>query len=166
MRLTTKGRYAVTAVMDLAIHQSARPVTVAEIAERQSIPKPYLRRLLAQLNRYGLVDSQRGPKGGYTLQRAPQEICLAAVLDAVGESINTMRCAGRMNCQGNQQCLSHAVWEKLSESIRCLLREISLADLVSDTPVRKVAERQLQGWQHMHDNLESTKEATPAEVMS
>ena len=145
--MTTKGRYAVTAVMDLALHQTAdQPVTLAEIAARQGIPQPYLGRLFAQMHRRGLLDSHRGPCGGYTLRRAAEDICLADVLDAVDEGIDTMRCGGRMNCQDNKECLTHAVWEKLGARIRRMLLELSLADLAADLSVRRVAERQLHDW--------------------
>ena len=149
MRLTTKGRYAVTAVMDLAIHESLRPVLLADISERQGISQSYLGRLLADLSRYGLVKSCRGPGGGYTLNRPPEKISLSDVLGAVNENVSTMRCEGKTNCHNDQQCLSHNVWKTLGNKIEQSLSELSLADMISDTEVRCVADRQLIDWKNL-----------------
>lgn len=157
MRLTTKGRYAVTAVMDLAIHQESKPVTLSDISMRQGISQSYLGRLFAKMHSRGLVMGHRGPSGGYTLCRAMEDIYLTDVLDAVDEGVDTMRCAGKMNCQGNRQCLTHTVWEKVERKIRGAMAELSVADLINDLSVRQVAARQLCEWRDMN---ESTAENT------
>lgn len=155
MRLTTKGRYAVTAVMDLAIYQRAKPVVLADIAERQGIPQAYLGRLFAQLNRSGLVKSRRGPSGGYMLARPPEKISLADILQAVDEHVETMRCGGQTNCQTMQECLSHGVWRVLGEKIRDVLAEMSLAEAIKGASVGRVVKRQTIDWVVAHGELKN-----------
>ena len=144
MRLTTKGRYAVTAMMDLAIHQETSPVSLSDIALRQGISQSYLGRLLADLHKHELVEGHRGPAGGYTLGRAMDDIYLADILTAVGEKVATMRCGGQLNCQDSKQCLSHKVWENLGQKIWDLMSELSIAELIREPSVRQVAERQIR----------------------
>lgn len=133
-----------TAVMDLAIHQRNEPVVLADIAARQGIPQAYLGRLFALLNRGGLVQGLRGPGGGYVLARDPKNISLSDILEAVDENIETMRCGGRTNCQAMQECLSHGVWRTLSDRIREVLADISLADAISGASVSRVTMRQIE----------------------
>ena len=114
MRLTTKGRYAVTAMLDLALHDERGPVTLADIAERQGISLSYLEQLFAQLRRRGLVKSTRGPGGGYRLGQENKHIAVADVITAVDESVDATRCGGRENCQGEERCLTHDLWQDLS----------------------------------------------------
>jgi len=142
MRLTTKGRYAVTAMLDLAIHHEHGPVTLADIAERQGISLSYLEQLFAQLRKRGLVTSTRGPGGGYRLGRAAGSIAVADVICAVDESVDATRCGGRENCQGEQRCLTHDLWQDLSRQIYLFLSGIDLAQLVERRRVREVAMRQ------------------------
>ena len=142
MRLTTKGRYAVTAMLDLAIHFEEGPITLADISQRQCISLSYLEQLFAKLRRQGLVESTRGPGGGYRLSRSPMEIPVADVILAVDEKVETTRCGGLSNCQDDEQCLTHELWAELSQQIYQFLCGISLGNLVERQGVRDVAERQ------------------------
>jgi Rrf2 family iron-sulfur cluster assembly transcriptional regulator len=142
MRLTTKGRYAVTAMLDLAIHFEEGPITLADISQRQCISLSYLEQLFAKLRRQGLVESTRGPGGGYRLSRSPMEIPVADVITAVDEKVETTRCGGLSNCQDDEQCLTHELWSELSTQIYQFLCGISLGNLVERQGVRDVAERQ------------------------
>ena len=144
MRLTTKGRYAVTAMLDLAIHHDQGPVTLADIARRQGISLSYLEQLFAQLRKRGLVRSSRGPGGGYRLGRAADEIAVVEVIGAVDESVDATRCRGLENCQGDARCLTHDLWQDLSKQIHDFLGSIDLGQLIDRRRVREVAERQDQ----------------------
>ncbi|MHB8454666.1 MAG: Fe-S cluster assembly transcriptional regulator IscR [Acidiferrobacterales bacterium] len=142
MKLTTKGRYAVTAMLDLALHYEQGAVTLSEIASRQGISLSYLEQLFARLRRNGLVDSVRGPGGGYNLAMAPGDISVAEIVVAINENIDATRCGGDKNCDGKERCLTHYLWEDLSERIREFLSGITLADLVNKPTVQEVARRQ------------------------
>ncbi len=142
MRLTTKGRYAVTAMLDLAYHSGRKPVTLNDIARRQDISLSYLEQLFAKLRRAGMVTGVRGPGGGYRLSRPASQINIADIITAVDESVDSTRCGGKGNCQNNQPCLTHELWMGLSRQIHDYLAGISLADLLSRHEVRAVAERQ------------------------
>ena len=142
MRLTTKGRYAVTAMLDLALHDEHGPIALAEIAERQGISLSYLEQLFALLRRRGLVHSTRGPGGGYQLGRASADIAVADVITAVDESVDATRCGGLQNCHGEQRCLTHDLWQDLSAQIHEFLSEIDLASLVERHRVREVSGHQ------------------------
>ena len=142
MRLTTKGRYAVTAMLDLAIHHGSGPITLADIAQRQGISLSYLEQLFSRLRKRSLVSSVRGPGGGYTLGRDADSIFVAQVIAAVDENVDTTRCGGAHNCQDNQQCLTHDLWQDLSTRIFDYLNKISLQDLMNRRGVQEVAERQ------------------------
>ncbi|MGB5735985.1 MAG: Fe-S cluster assembly transcriptional regulator IscR [Thiohalocapsa sp.] len=130
MRLTTKGRYAVTAVLDLAIHQGQGPISLADIADRQGISLSYLEQLFSKLRRRALVSSVRGPGGGYHLAREASAIYVAEVITAVDEHIDTTRCGGAGNCKDSGPCLTHDLWLDLSDRIYGYLNKISLQDLV------------------------------------
>jgi Rrf2 family iron-sulfur cluster assembly transcriptional regulator len=142
MRLTTKGRYAVTAMLDLALHYDEGPITLADISQRQGISLSYLEQLFAKLRRKGLVDSTRGPGGGYRLSRIPDEIPVADVIIAVDEKLETTRCGGLGNCQEDERCLTHDLWTELSDQIYQFLSGISLGNLVSRKTIQEVAARQ------------------------
>ena len=142
MRLTTKGRYAVTAMLDLAIHHGDGPIALAEIAQRQGISLSYLEQLFSRLRKSELVSSVRGPGGGYTLGRQAKEICIAEVIMAVDENVDTTRCGGAHNCHNNQRCLTHDLWQDLSRRIHEYLGQISLHDLMNRHGVQEVADRQ------------------------
>ena len=130
MRLTTKGRYAVTAMLDLAMHQGRGPTALADIAARQGISLSYLEQLFARLRRCGLVSSVRGPGGGYNLARHGKDIHVAEVIAAVDESLDTMRCSGAGNCHNDGPCLTHDLWQDLSNRIYDYLSNVSLQELV------------------------------------
>lgn len=144
MRLTTKGRYAVTAMLDLALHHEDGPVALADIARRQGISLSYLEQLFSLLRKRGLVSSTRGPGGGYQLGRSAPMITVSDVISAVDESVDTTRCGGKENCQGEERCLTHDLWEDLSKRIYEFLNDIDLAQLVERRRVREVAARQEQ----------------------
>ncbi len=142
MRLTTKGRYAVTAILDLALHQGHGPITLADIAERQGISLSYLEQLFALMRRRGLVASTRGPGGGYNLGRPASQISVAEVISAVDESLDVRRCEGRGDCQDNSQCLTHELWSDLTRQIHAFLSGISLEALMQRRDVLEIAEKQ------------------------
>ncbi len=142
MRLTTKGRYAVTAMLDLAFHQGQGPITLADIAQRQDISLSYLEQLFSRLRKRTLVNSVRGPGGGYVLGRGADEIFVAEVITAVDEKVDTTRCGGDHNCQDNERCLTHDLWHDLSDQIFDYLNRISLNDLMERRGARQVARRQ------------------------
>ena len=135
MKLTTKGRYAVTAMLDLALHTEDEVVTVADISRRQQISVAYLEQLFGRLRKHGLVASVRGPGGGYRLGQAGAEVQLDEIIRAVNESINTTQCGGDpvQCCKGEgQQCLTHDLWEALGQEINRFLSGITLAQLVRE----------------------------------
>lgn len=142
MRLTTKGRYAVTAMLDLALHEGKGPIALAEISVRQGISLSYLEQLFSRLRKQDLVSSTRGPGGGYRLGKAMEEISIVNVISAVDESVDATKCGGEQNCQGEDRCLTHELWEELSDQIYDFLNGISLGDLVNRKNVREVSERQ------------------------
>lgn len=142
MRLTTKGRYAVTAMLDLAIHADREPVTLSDISVRQDISLSYLEQLFARLRRRELVQSVRGPGGGYRLGRATGDIAIVDIIDAVDESVDATRCQGQGNCQQGETCLTHHLWEDLSQQIHDFLKDISLDDLMKRRDVRRIADSQ------------------------
>jgi len=130
MKLTTRGRYAVTAMLDLAIHGLERPVSLSDISSRQEISLSYLEQLFAKLRRCDLVTSVRGPGGGYLLSRERTGIFVAQIIDAVDESVDVTNCQGKGNCHQGEVCLTHHLWQDLSDQIHGFLSRISLADLV------------------------------------
>ncbi|MCF7981729.1 MAG: Fe-S cluster assembly transcriptional regulator IscR [Pseudomonadales bacterium] len=142
MRLTTKGRYAVTAMLDLALHSRQGPVSLADISGRQDISLSYLEQLFAKLRKRELVQSVRGPGGGYQLTREGDAISVAEVVDAVNESVDATLCRGDNDCQHGNECLTHHLWSDLSHQIHDFLSKISLGDLVRRNEVRAVAKRQ------------------------
>ncbi len=144
MRLTTKGRYAVTAMLDLALHSDKGPVSLADISTRQGISLSYLEQLFSRLRQFKLVKSVRGPGGGYQLMTSTAEISVAQVVDAVSESLDATRCEGQGNCQEGEVCLTHHLWQDLSAQIHKFLSGISLADLVARVDIQAVRERQDQ----------------------
>ncbi len=143
MRLTTKGRYAVTAMLDLALHANMKPVSLADISVRQSISLSYLEQLFAKLRRSKLVTSVRGPGGGYKLNGMPDTISVAQIIDAVNETVDATGCNGKADCQGGETCLTHHLWEDLSQQIHVFLSDISLAQLVARREVKDISQRQI-----------------------
>ena len=130
MRLTTKGRYAVTAMLDLAINSENHPVNLNDISERQAISLSYLEQLFSKLRRENLVKSIRGPGGGYQLNAPGDEISVATIINAVNESMDVSRCEGRANCHEGQQCLTHNLWIDLSDRIQSFLDNITIGELI------------------------------------
>ena len=149
MRLTTKGRYAVTAMLDLALHHDTGPTNLADISSRQGISLSYLEQLFSRLRRQGLVISSRGPGGGYVLGNSADAITIADVIRAVDESVDATRCRGKENCQGDERCLTHDLWEELSRQISGFLASISLADLVEKRNVKQGSQKQEHVLTHM-----------------
>ena len=139
MRLSTKGRYAVTAMLDLALNGTQGPVTLADISENQGISLSYLEQLFAALRTKGLVRGVRGPGGGYYLGRGSDEITIANIICAVDEWVEFTRCKGRQNCHDGQRCLTHSLWDDLSQQIFDFLGDITLKDLVERGEVREAA---------------------------
>ena len=142
MRLTTKGRYAVTAMLDLAIHADKGPVSLADISKRQEISLSYLEQLFSRLKKSELVSSIRGPGGGYQLSRSQDAIFVAEIVDAVNESIDATNCNGKGNCHQGEICLTHYLWEDLSHQIHSFLSGISLANLMARKDVQSISCRQ------------------------
>jgi len=140
MRLTTKGRFAVTAMIDLGLRQARGPVTLAGISERQKISLSYLEQLFGRLRRQGIVDSVRGPGGGYTLARAMGEISVADIIRAVDEPIDATQCGGLGNCHDDHECMTHELWTGLNEYIYKFLEAVSLASLVELQMAKQAAE--------------------------
>ena len=130
MRLTTKGRFAVTAMLDLAMRDVNGPVTLAGISERQGISLSYLEQLFGKLRRAELVDSVRGPGGGYCLARLVEDITVADIIIAVDEPLDATQCGGHENCHDNHRCMTHDLWTDLNKTIFAYLANISLASLV------------------------------------
>lgn len=144
MRLTTKGRYAVTAMLDLALNSGNKPVSLADISARQEISLSYLEQLFARLRKYRLVTSVRGPGGGYLLANTAEKINIAQIVDAVDESIDATKCGRKGNCQSGSKCITHHLWCDLSDQIHNFLANISLADLVAKADVTLIHSTQAQ----------------------
>lgn len=143
MRLTTKGRYAVTAVLDLAFHEKNGPVSLADISSRQGISLSYLEQLFSRLRRNKVVASTRGPGGGYSLARLDSEISMAEIIIAVDESYDATSCGGEGSCSGDSyQCLTHDLWKELSDEIHQFLNGITLSEMKSRRDVLDVVKRQ------------------------
>lgn len=142
MRLTTKGRYAVTAMLDLALHGEKKPISLADISKRQEISLSYLEQLFSKLRANKLVNSVRGPGGGYRLSTATSEIRVADIIDAVNESIDATNCKQQGNCQRGAQCLTHHLWCDLSDQIHEFLSGITLQNLIERNEVQEIAARQ------------------------
>jgi Rrf2 family iron-sulfur cluster assembly transcriptional regulator len=131
MRLTTKGRFAVTAMVDLSMRQTRGPVTLAAISERQHISLSYLEQLFGKLRRAKLVNSVRGPGGGYCLAKPTSAISVAEIIAAVDEPIDATQCGGKENCLDDRRCVTHDLWATLNEKMNDYLSSVSLADVVA-----------------------------------
>lgn len=158
MKLNTRERYAVTAMLDLALHDNAKPCSLSSLTARQDLPHNYLEQLFVRLRRGGLVKSVRGIEGGYMLSRAAANISVGEVLDAINnkdKNIDMTRCGGGANCQGGSTCLTHHLWHELSSRIRNYLYGLSLADLVQRSEIRDIYQRQTLTVENMQ-NLQQT----------
>jgi len=143
MKLTSKGRYAVTAMLDVAIKEHTGPVPLAEISERQGISLSYLEQLFSKLRQQQLVSSVRGPGGGYKLGKSKSEISVSMIIDAVNENVDVRKCAGKGGCQEDGvECLTHSLWEQLSTRISSFLDGITLEELMTSEHVQNVSEQQ------------------------
>ena len=134
MKLTTKGRFAVTAMLDLALNESSNPVTLSEISERQSISLSYLEQLFSRMRRMGLVKSVRGPGGGYLTAMDYDVITIKKIIISVDEQIDSTQCGGQENCKDGNRCITHDLWESLNHKIFDYLDGLTLANLVESQP--------------------------------
>ena len=139
MRLTTKGRFAVTAMMDVAMHGGAGPVTLAAVSSRQRISLSYLEQLFGKLRRSGLVESVRGPGGGYNIAKPHDSVSVADIILAVDEPIDATQCAGKENCLDDRRCMTHDLWAALNDHIFTFLSAVTLAQLVKQQQPADVA---------------------------
>ena len=160
MRLTTKGRFAVTAMIDLALNSGDGPVTLAAISERQKISLSYLEQLFGKLRRYGLVESVRGPGGGYCLARQDADITIADVVRAVDEMLDATQCGGLQNCRQAQRCMTHELWSTLNDRIYEFLSSVTLADEVKKQ--RQINDTELPALR----NVRSNSELQPQQLMA
>ncbi|MAI42691.1 MAG: Fe-S cluster assembly transcriptional regulator IscR [Gammaproteobacteria bacterium] len=142
MRLTAKGRYAVTAMLDVAVHMKEGPVSLAEVSKRQDISLSYLEQLFGKLRQRDLVRSVRGPGGGYRLIQDLEDISVGSIVDSVDENVDATRCSGRADCQHGETCLTHELWADLSDEINNFLNSISLASIIEKRQVQMVVARQ------------------------
>ena len=131
MKLTTKSRYAVTAMLDIASHNTGSPISLPEISHRQNISLSYLEQLFSRLKKSGLVDSIKGPGGGYMLSKDANEIVISEVIQAVDEDLETTACNGKSNCHNNHQCISHNLWQDLGTEINNFLSDITLKQVIA-----------------------------------
>src|SRR6202521_2885817 len=144
MRLTTKGRFAVTAMIDLGMRHGSGPVTLAGISERQKISLSYLEQLFGKLRRHALVDSVRGPGGGYTLARELDKLSVADIITAVDEPLDATQCGGKENCQEEKRCMTHDLWATLNDKMYEYLDSVKLSDLIAKQAARKESVNVLQ----------------------
>lgn len=138
MKLTTKGRYAIIAMIDLRLNGTIEPVRLKDVSKRQKISLSYLEQLFSKLRLSGLVKSVRGPGGGYTLSQEPSEINLLDVITAVDEKIDQTQCSGAMNCNDEKPCLTHFIWMDLNKLINDYMRGINLSDIASRNDVKNI----------------------------
>ena len=160
MRLTTKKRFAVTAMIDLALNSGDGPVTLAAISERQKISLSYLEQLFGRLRRYGLVESVRGPGGGYCLARPDADITIADVVRAVDEMLDATQCGGLQNCRQAQRCMTHELWSTHNDRIYEFLSSVTLADEVKKQ--RQINDTELPALR----NVRSNSELQPQQLMA
>ena len=142
MKLTAKGRYAVTAMLDVALHMNEGPVSLADISKRQDISLSFLEQLFAKLRRRELVTSVRGPGGGYFVKKNLEDVSVASIVKSVDENVDATRCSGRADCQHGETCLTHELWADLSDEINKFLSGISLARIIQKRGVQMVVARQ------------------------
>ncbi len=158
MRLTTKGRFAVTAMVDLAMSQGKHPVSLAAISQRQKISLSYLEQLFGKLRRRELVDSVRGPGGGYRLARSSENISVADIILAVDESLDATQCGGRENCRDEDKCITHNLWANLNQHIFSYLGAVTLKQMVEEQNPGQI------GMAQMHDMRETRQKRERAAI--
>ncbi len=149
MRLTTKGRFAVTAMVDLAMRHGSGPVTLAEISARQKISLSYLEQLFGKLRRHQLVESVRGPGGGYCLAKNAAEVSVAEIILAVDEPIDATQCGGKENCRDEQKCITHDLWATLNDRIFDYLESVNLRQLVDNQKAKEAGVAQVHDMRSM-----------------
>ena len=163
MRLTTKGRFAVTAMIDLALREAHGPVTLAGISQRQKISLSYLEQLFGKLRRFNIVESTRGPGGGYTLARKSDEISVADIIVAVDEPLDATQCGGKGNCHSDEEnqgrCMTHDLWSNLNSKMVEYLSSVSLRDLVQQQEGRGIVIQDMRHKKVKSDGLKSDKPA-------
>lgn len=147
MKITTRGRFAVTAMADIAMHRGTDPVTLGEISARQKISVSYLEQLFGKMRRRGLVESVHGPGGGYRLARETAQIAVADIILAVDEPIDATQCGGKENCRDDQKCITHDLWAKLNEHVLNYLAAMTLKQLVEDQIAKQDGKSPLQNMQ-------------------
>lgn len=148
MKLTTKGKYAVTALLDMALYGQTGPITVHAVAKRQGISPLYLERLTGIMRSKGLLKSVKGPGGGYELNRLAQEITIADIMQAIEEPVDITTCKGRQNCQSGAICLTHSLWDELNNRIMSYLRSVSLYDLAHCPNIQNQIQRKLKAYEN------------------
>ncbi len=158
MKLTTKGRFAVTAMLDVAMHAAAGPVTLANVSTRQKISLSYLEQLFSKLRRANLVESVRGPGGGYNLARALDQLTVADIIKAVEEPIDSRQCEGREFCLGDRRCMTHDLWENLNSTVVNFLAGVTLSHLVEKQRAKPAAATFAK---IRPNNIAKTRQATP-----
>ena len=147
MKLTTKGRYAIVAKIDIALYTSNTPISLSEISKRQNISLSYLEQLFSKLKTKSLVKSVRGPGGGYKLDRNPSKITLFEIITAVDENMDQTQCGGAMNCNNDKPCLTHYVWTDLTKQINDYMKGVSLGDVILRNDIRNIVDkRREQGY--------------------
>lgn len=168
MRLTTRGRYAVTALLDLALQEQKHElaVSLSDIAKRQEISISYLEQLFSKLRKKGLVVSTRGASGGYHIAKPINEISIMTIISAVDESVDARACEGKGNCQDGAMCLTHDLWNGLSEQIENYLSTVTLDTLINRQIIREISERQILMVEDMqHRNQSAVNPMTEAPVL-
>ncbi len=156
MRLTTKGRFAVTAMIDLALRGIDSPVTLASISEKQRISLSYLEQLFGKLRRYKLVESVRGPGGGYCLARPMEQISVADIIRAVDEQLDATQCGGRENCHEEHRCMTHDLWSTLNSKMYEYLSSVSLSSLVDNQKLKVLAQAKIISDQRTQKNTQAS----------
>jgi Rrf2 family iron-sulfur cluster assembly transcriptional regulator len=164
MRLTTKGRFAVTAMIDLALRETHGPVTLAGISQRQKISLSYLEQLFGKLRRFNIVESTRGPGGGYTLARKAEQISVADIIVAVDEPLDATQCGGKGNCHSDDdslgRCMTHDLWSSLNSKMVEYLSSVSLRDLVQQQSERGVVLHDLRSKKIKIEGVKAEKPAS------
>jgi len=155
MRLTTKGRFAVTAMVDLAMRHGSGPIALAEISQRQKISLSYLEQLFGKLRRRELVDSVRGPGGGYCLAKDMSQIVVSDIILAVDEPIDATQCGGKENCRDDQKCITHDLWAQLNKRIFDYLGGVTLKQLVDDQKTKQNGVAQVHDMREIGRNSRS-----------
>lgn len=164
MRLTTKGRFAVTAMIDLALRETHGPVTLAGISQRQKISLSYLEQLFGKLRRFNIVESTRGPGGGYTLARKSEEISVADIIVAVDEPLDATQCGGKGSCHNDEEnhgrCMTHDLWSNLNAKMVEYLSSVSLRDLVQQQSGRGIVLHDLRPKKIKTESVKAEKPAS------